>query len=68
MAAQTLDGSLRNYAIWLRAFMVTSRACVRANVCVNQRDGGFLYPVGVDYRPLNGSNNVKELQCHIRQR
>lgn len=43
-------------------------ACVWMCVRVKQRDGDMLYPVGVDScGPLNGSNNVKELQCHIHQ-
>lgn len=44
-------------------------ACIRCVcVCVCQGGGHIQYSGSVDsYRPLNGSNNVKELQCHIHQ-
>lgn len=78
MAAQTLDGSLRgsrHLASCLYIHLLVSehasrvawcvcvwvRACLCAYSCLR-------YSGGVDsYRPLNGSNDVKELQCHIHQ-
>lgn len=58
-----------NYAIWICAFVLTKCMwiCVCLLVC-KTGDRDILYSVGVDsYGPLNGSNNVKELQCHIHQ-
>lgn len=45
---------------------VNARGYVSECVCETEKERGILYPVD-SYRPLNGSNNVKELQCHIHQ-
>lgn len=74
MAAQTLDGSLRGLrhlalCLYIHLTRVSECAyvCVYVWVCVCGARN-ILYSGGVDsYGPLNGSNNVKELLCHIHQ-
>lgn len=67
MAAQTPDGSAHR-VVW-RAGGVGFPPLSSPRVCVTRGEIDILKFVGVDsYEPLEGSNNVKEPQCHIYQR
>jgi len=69
MATQTLDGSMKDSAILASCLYAHhTHTHMHVHVWANQPDSDILYPVGVDsYGALNGSNNVKELRCHIHQ-